>query len=61
MKDLIKFNDDLYDVDSGLTVEEVRAALRALYPSVENAVISFTNNDNGTRTWLVKEKPGEKG
>lgn len=59
--DSIVYNGETFDIESGLTVDDVRASMRQVYASVVNANIESSDNGNGSKTWTITERGGDKG
>lgn len=60
MRDIVKFNGEDFDIDSGLTAEEVKESMSQFFPSAIEASVERLES-NGSVTWILREKPGEKG
>lgn len=59
--DTILYNGEEFEVESGLTAQDVKASMTQVYASVANAHIEQRKNDSGTTTWVVTERGGDKG
>ena len=59
--DTILYNGEEFEVEAGLTADDVRASMTQVYASVANAHIERRVNENGTITWVITERGGDKG
>jgi hypothetical protein len=60
-QDLIVYNGESYDIETGLTMDEIRESMNQVVASAKNAHIEATLRDDGTTLWTVTEKGGDKG
>jgi len=60
-KDVVKYNGDEFDIESGLTEEDVRLSMSQVFASAGNAGFAKTDNGDGTATWTMTEAGGDKG
>lgn len=60
-KDTIKYNGDEFAIQSGLTEADIRESMSTIYASVGTADIEKTANDDGSFTWRISERAGDKG
>lgn len=59
--DLILYNGEEYDIQSGLTEDEIRESMNQVVASAKNAHIEKTLRDDGTYLWTITERGGDKG
>ena len=61
MRDIVKFKGEMFEIESGLTEEEVLESMKQLFPSAADASVRVEMNADGSKTWHLTDKPGEKG
>ncbi len=60
--DTILYNGEEYEVETGLTAQDVRASMTQVFASVANASIEKRPNETGgNSTWVITERGGDKG
>lgn len=59
--DTIIYNGEEFEIQSGLTEADIRESMSQIYASVGTANIEKVDNGDGTFTWRITERAGDKG
>jgi hypothetical protein len=54
--DNIHYNGEVYEIETGLSAEDVRASMSQVFASVANAAINRIEDG-----WMITERGGDKG
>ena len=60
-QDVVKFNGDEYDIQTGLSAEDVKESMKVILPSAANADVDKQVDSDGNVTWILSERGGDKG
>lgn len=60
-KDIVSYNGEEFDIESGLSEEDVRLSMKQIFASAGHAIITKTTNADGSVTWNMSEAGGDKG
>jgi len=61
IKDTIRYQGEDYEIEHGVTADDVRSSMTQVFSSVINANIERSANEDGSNTWLITERGGDKG
>lgn len=61
VKDTIVYNGEEFEVQQGLTVADIRESMSQVYASISTADVQKIDNDDGTYTYRITERAGDKG
>lgn len=60
-KDVVVYNGEEFEIESGLTEADVRASMQQIFASAGHAKITKTKNGDGSVVWSMTESGGDKG
>lgn len=59
--DTVKFNGEEFEIQSGLTAEDIKESMKHVMPAAANARVEKQVDASGNVTWLLTEQGGDKG
>ena len=60
-QDIVSYNGEEFEIESGLTEADVRISMQQISAAAGHARIQKVQNADGTVTWRMTEAGGDKG